>query len=81
RAVCREVKKGFLQETGRVVNLCDKTLENLAKGGRRLSDFNSDKGWLTHEEAEKVIEYTVETARRGFPLSHKRLKEHVDNIL
>lgn len=81
RTVCREVEKEYLVETGRVIKLNDSTLANLAKGGRRLSDFNAEKGWLTPEETERVIEYSVETARRGFPLSHKRLKEHVNEIL
>ncbi|KAG2079587.1 hypothetical protein BD769DRAFT_1310375, partial [Suillus cothurnatus] len=67
---CHEVEKAYLAETGRVIKLNDRTLANLAKGGRRLSDFNAEKGWLTREETERVIEYSVETARRGFPLSH-----------
>ncbi|KAG1721209.1 uncharacterized protein EDB91DRAFT_1064502 [Suillus paluster] len=81
RMVCREVKKAYLTETGRIIKLSDRTLANLAKGGRRLSDFNAEKGWLTPEETEKVIEYSIEIAHQGFLLSHKRLKEHVDEIL
>ena len=27
-----------------------------------------------------VVEFTIETALRGFPVSHRRLKEHVDAI-
>ncbi|KAG2053207.1 hypothetical protein BDR06DRAFT_886461, partial [Suillus hirtellus] len=49
-SVCHEVEKAYLTETGRVIKLNDKTLENLAKGGRRLSNFNAEKGWLTPEE-------------------------------
>ncbi|KAJ8595504.1 hypothetical protein M405DRAFT_727901, partial [Rhizopogon salebrosus TDB-379] len=38
-------------------------------------------GWLTQEETERVIEYSIEVAHRGFPLNHRWLKEHVDKIL
>ncbi|KIK36842.1 hypothetical protein CY34DRAFT_26219 [Suillus luteus UH-Slu-Lm8-n1] len=81
RKVCMDVQKAYLKETGQVVSLNHNTLANLAKGGVRLSKFNSStKSWLTPTETDKVLEYVVEMARRGFPLSHKRLKEHVDEI-
>lgn len=81
RKVCMDVQKEYLKETGRVISLNHNTLANLAKGGVRLSEFNSStKSWLTLAETDKVLEYVVEMARRGFPLSHKRLKEHVDEV-
>ena len=56
-------------------------LANCVKGGKSLSEFNAEKSWLTKEEAEVVIEYTLEQAACGFPLSHCHLKEHVEAIL
>jgi len=79
--VCCDVQKAYLKETGQVINLNHNTLNNRAKGGITLSLFNSStKSWLTPAETNIVIEYVVEMAKRGFPLSHKRLKEHVDEI-
>ncbi|KAG1805529.1 uncharacterized protein BJ212DRAFT_1283606, partial [Suillus subaureus] len=57
-----EVKKAYFMEIGRAIKLSDRTLANLAKGGRRLGNFNAEKGWLTSEETERVIEYSIEIA-------------------
>jgi len=42
---------------------------------------NAEKGWLRDEEAKEVIDYAAEIAKWGHGLSHRRLKEHVDEIL
>ncbi|KAI5821634.1 hypothetical protein K523DRAFT_224152, partial [Schizophyllum commune Tattone D] len=39
------------------------------------------KVWLNPDEVEVVLEAIIEFGFRKFPLSHKRLKEHVDEIL
>jgi hypothetical protein len=80
RAICADVARDWWVETGKDVKLNHVTLGNLAKGGRSLSEFNADKSWLMPQEVDLVIEYAQEVAARGFPLSHKRLKEHVDAI-
>ena len=46
----------------------------------RLTDFNATKSWLLKGEVEKVIEYALTTVEQGFPLSHRRLKDHLDDI-
>lgn len=33
------------------------------------------------EEMEVVIDYAIECGDRGFPLSHRHLQEHVNEIL
>lgn len=55
-------------------------MQRLTNGGKTKAQSNADYGWLTPKEVEIVIEYIVEVGERGFPLSHKRLKEHVDKI-
>ncbi|EPQ54119.1 hypothetical protein GLOTRDRAFT_94485 [Gloeophyllum trabeum ATCC 11539] len=80
RAICTEVQQAYLLETGNEVKLNFKTLSNLTKGGQKLADFNAEKSWLTASEADLVIEYAQEVAARGFPLSHRRLREHVEDI-
>ena len=78
--VCHEIEEEYRHATGKAVRLNHQTLANLVKGEKSLSQFNQEKGWLTMEEVNIVIEYALEVAARGFPLSHKRLKEHVDKI-
>ena len=45
-----------------------------------MSDFNKVKSWLNPAETKQVIEYCIEVATWGFPLTHKLLKEIVDDI-
>jgi len=80
RAICTEISKEWRKKTGREVTLNHGTLNRLAKGGARLTTFNANKGWLLPEEVEVVIEYATDMAACGFPLTHKLLKEHVDEI-
>jgi hypothetical protein len=47
-------------------------------GGTR--EAHEEQKWLTSDEEWVVIDFAVECANRGFPLSHRRLKEHVDEI-
>lgn len=81
RKICREVEKEYFLEKGQKIALNHNTLRNLANGGRMRSQTNAEKGWLTKEEVDQVIQYTVEIAEWGHPFSHRRLKEHVDAIL
>ncbi|KAG1736870.1 uncharacterized protein EDB91DRAFT_1033060, partial [Suillus paluster] len=79
--VCIDIQKIHLKETGQVITLSHVTLSHLTKGGINLSKFNSStKRWLTEGKEETVIDYIQQMAMRGFPLNHKRLKEHVDEI-
>jgi hypothetical protein len=45
-----------------------------------MQEFNAEKHWLSKEEEEVVLGFAEETAARGFPLSHRRLRDHVDQI-
>jgi hypothetical protein len=56
------------------------TLTRLAAGGKTKAESNAEKCWLPDVEVEIVIAFIGEIGNRGFPLSHGRLKEHVDSI-
>ena len=45
-----------------------------------MSDFNTVKSWLKPAETEHIIEYCIKVAAHGFPLTHRLLKECVDEI-
>lgn len=46
RRICDDVTKKWKKETGRDLKLNHNTLNNLAKGGIRISTFNANKSWL-----------------------------------
>jgi hypothetical protein len=71
----------YRQETGKIIQLSPATLRRRASGIKSQARSNAERSWLTSEEAELVIDYAIEMSNRGFPLSHRRLKEHVDEIL
>jgi len=79
-AVCFDIQKQYLQETGKVISLNHNTLNNLAKGGHSISEFNAEKRWLLDAKEENISEYTLDHASHGFPLDHKQLKAAVDDI-
>jgi hypothetical protein len=78
RTICRDFEDLCRQETGKMVKLNHGTLIRLANGGRTRAE---SKTWLTDEETGVVLDYIVEIGNRGFPLSHRRLREHVNGIL
>ncbi|KAJ7053425.1 hypothetical protein C8F01DRAFT_996422, partial [Mycena amicta] len=70
---CWSAKKGH-------VKLSTSTVHRRLKGGKSRQDAADDRNWLTPEETNVVIDFAIEYADRGFPLSHRRLKEHVDQV-
>lgn len=80
RKVCEDIEDEHFSMTGEVVTLSHTTVLRLSHGGIRLSQFNSGKCALGSEEQDEVIEYLIDLAYRGFPLSHRRLREVVDAI-
>jgi len=57
------------------------TIRRRAEGGRSIRESNAEKRWLSDAEEKVVVDYAIELANRAFPLSHRRLKEHVDEII
>jgi hypothetical protein len=80
RIICKDFETLYTQETGKDLKLSYSTLTRLASGGKSKAVSNADRAWLTKEEEKVVVSYIIEMGNRGFPLSHRRLKEHVDTI-
>ncbi|KAJ6484113.1 hypothetical protein C8R45DRAFT_769740, partial [Mycena sanguinolenta] len=80
RAVCKKIEHEHLLEKKKAVALNPNTLLRHVNRGKSKSKSNEEKGWLLAGEVETVIAYAVEVSNRGFPLTHKRLKEVVDEI-
>jgi hypothetical protein len=81
RTVCYDFEQLFYNETGNRIKLSPSVLDRLVKGGCTLQQARDEKTHLTPAETDLVIKFVVECGDRGFPLSHRRLKEHVDEIL
>ena len=80
RAICHEVEKECYEKTGRAIKLPKSTVADRASGKESLLSFNARKKWLTADEEEEVIDFAINSALRGFPLNHQRLREHVNRI-
>jgi hypothetical protein len=80
RKVCLKLEELGYSETGERIKLSHMTLKRLAAGGKTRKEANEDRTWLTPRDVDVVIDFVNEMAGRGFPLSHARLKEHVDLI-
>lgn len=81
RTVARDFICLYKQETGHDLTLDHSLLCRRAVGGNMRMQANAARSWLTDEEQEIIIGYMVECGSRGFPLSHRRLWEHVNGVL
>ena len=81
RKICQDVQGECFVKTKRTVKLAPNTVLERAKGRKSIRDFNAEKRWMEEGEEDAVVDFVIDCARRGFPVSHKRLKEHVDLIL
>src|ERR1700676_175085 len=80
RKVCEEIQHQCWVESKKEVKLDYSTVRRLANGGTPKSISNASRGWLLAGEVDVIIGYAIEVASRGFPLSHARLREHVNEI-
>ena len=71
----------YKRETGLDIKIDHGFLIQQANGCQTKAQANAAGSWVTPEETEVIIQYAHECSDRGFPLSHRRLKEHVNKIL
>src|SRR5687768_921300 len=60
--------------------------DGTGRAGRDCSGISNSqifwqKSWLTAVEEENLINFAIEVAQRGFPLSLRRLKDYAEAIL
>lgn len=80
RTICRDFEQIYFDEKGVCIHLSFATLGRLADGRLTRSEANEHRRWLTPIEDDIIVAFSIEIGARGFPLSHRRLKEHVDRI-
>jgi hypothetical protein len=81
RDIAQELEGRHFTETGHRIELWLQTIIERAKGCRSQLEYASDREILTAEECDVVIKYLIRCANQGFPLTHARLKDIVDDIL
>lgn len=80
RTICKDFEKLYYDEKGVKINLSYSTLSRLADGRKNREQANAHRRWLTDIEEDIVVNFIIEMALQGWPVSHRRLKEHVDLI-
>lgn len=80
RTIIAEVQAECFEQTRVSVPLARSSVQNRANGMQSLREFNAKKQWLTPEEEDQIVTFAIETARRGFPLTNRHLKEYADAI-
>jgi hypothetical protein len=81
RQICKDASDAHFAETGRRIPLAHNTLARHIKGGVTLTESNRRKSWLTAEEEVIIVNFAIEIAQRGFPLSPRRLRDHCEAVL
>ncbi|KAI0038286.1 hypothetical protein FA95DRAFT_1664843 [Auriscalpium vulgare] len=72
RLVCKMISEEYHAEKRRWVHLDHNTLAARLKGRQSLAETRESQSWLNEEETNRVIEYALEVAARGFPLMGTR---------
>jgi hypothetical protein len=80
RTICKDFEQLYLEEKGVRIHLSFATLGRLASGHQTHLEANEHRRWLTPIEDDIIVAFSIEIGARGFPLSHCRLKDHVDRI-
>ena len=78
--ICGDFEKLYYDEKGVSIHLNHSTLCRLADGGHTRSQANDHRRWLTPIEESIVVNFIIEMASQGWPESHRRIKEHIDQI-
>jgi hypothetical protein len=81
QTICKNLMVQYTRTTRKVIKLNHGTIIRHAKGLPTKVQSTESKAWLTPQETTIVIDLVIELGNRGFPLSHRRLKEVVDGIL
>ena len=83
REVCQVVEAEWQQKAGcGEVTVSHDTVKRRLNGKQSRQQFNMEQNaWLTPEEEEQIVNFTLDCAAHGLPLDHKSLKHHVDAVL
>ncbi|RDB27179.1 hypothetical protein Hypma_004386 [Hypsizygus marmoreus] len=78
REVCKFVEGQCWDERKVKIQLDKMTLSRRLQGIH--AHIHADQGWLTTEEEQTILDFTISHARMGWPLSRRRIEEHATLI-
>lgn len=78
--ICMEMSKRCWEEDNVEIHLDKQTLSRRLQGTKNQAKSNAEKGWLSEEEEEVIVDFAISVANQGFPLSRKRIQEHVEEL-
>jgi len=78
--IWKDFEQLYYEEKSVCIPLSCATLGRLADGGCNWEEANEHRHWLTPIEEDIIVTFAIEMGTCGFPLSHHRLKEQVDQI-
>ncbi|KAF8594101.1 hypothetical protein BDV93DRAFT_418505, partial [Ceratobasidium sp. AG-I] len=81
RKVCEDISNEYAKSTGRRVDICHTTVSRRINGQRARSEAHEDEAHLTIAERKIVVASAIELSKRNIPFSHRRLKEHIDEVV
>ena len=79
--ICEEVSNEHFAKTHNRIVLSRSTLADRVNGVHSRLCASAEWTWETKEEAEQIINFAVEMAQHGFPLSCHQLRNHANTIL
>ena len=79
--ICKEVSNKHFAKTYNRIVLSRSTLADQVNGVHSHLCASAEWTWETKEEAEQIINFAVEMAQHGFPLSCHQLCNHANTIL
>ena len=81
KVVCEEVEAEHMQATGQTVKLSTSTLSDHITGKSKPKlEAASERSWLNKEETDLVVQFAIECAHIGFPLTSDHLRAHCNEI-
>jgi len=74
--------KRSLRDIAEEYNVALNTLNRRVKGeGKSMLEFNAGKQKLTPAEEKVLVQFIVESAGQGFPLTHQQIKHYANAAL
>lgn len=81
QVICSDVEERCWKEDHVRIKLHRSTMLERYKGRPSKQEYwNEETGWLNKQEQDKVVDYCIALANRGFPLTLKHIKEVGEKI-
>ena len=80
KKVCQVMQVRCWEENHVQINLDKETLRRQLAGVKSQAQSNTERGCLTPEEENTIVDYAINMVDMGWPLSLQRMKEHAEEV-